>query len=155
MVQTSDVTAPANEGFNVWGLFNGFGSQKEKGLADQPKRKEDYSTEFHQLYDQFITVDITKFLDSYPLTGLVATVALAFFGLMNVLSFSPTNILTGAFLLTLSFCFAKGIWRYGILQYLSDVQQAIVQLVQYRSQAVEEDSGSNSAGTNTNKAKQT
>jgi hypothetical protein len=88
--------------------------------------------EWTRLKTHFVE-DLTQFKDKFPLAYLVATVFELFFGLMNVLSFSPTNILTGAFLLTLGYCMAKNVWNKGVWDYYGKVMASVSEVWNYFS----------------------
>lgn len=90
-----------------------------------------YPTEGHALQDRFV-VDVGRpFVRKFPLTSVIAVLALGFFGLMAVFTFSPTSILMGAFDLTLSVCLGKAIWREGLLIVSQRASEAAMKAIRY------------------------
>ncbi|NGX38178.1 MAG: hypothetical protein K1000chlam2_01350 [Chlamydiae bacterium] len=98
------------------------------------KKKPEYKTEFHQLSKEFIG-DIAVLRDKYPLAVLTAVVALGFFGLLNVLSFSITNIATGSFLFLLSWSLGVSIYRKGLTFFTADIRHSVGKLLSYKTAA--------------------
>lgn len=68
--------------------------------------------EFTTIVGEFASVDLKAFTEKYPFISTIATIALGFFGLLNVLSlFSPTSIITGIFFGALSISLGKSLWN--------------------------------------------
>lgn len=104
------VRTEGNNNNNNAGFFGGlFGAEQPQanGSAAQMNGKE---SEFLVISRDFVA-DLEAFTAKYPLIAAIATIALGFFGLMNVLSFSPTNIITGIFLGTLCIALGKSIFN--------------------------------------------
>ena len=121
------------------GLLDMLGGAPAAPASTAPvnQNKAEYKTEFHQLAKEFVD-DIAVLRDKYPLAVLVSVVALGIFGLLNVLSFSVTNILTGTFLLLLSWNLGTSIYRRGISFFTSDIRQSIGRVLSYQTPAAEE-----------------
>ena len=76
------------------------------------KTVEPYKNEFHQVYYEFVN-ELSAFRDKYPLVSVVAMVFFLTLGLVNVFSFSLSNILSGVTFLTLSGSLAMSIGKKG------------------------------------------
>lgn len=112
---TKPVTANAEPTFSIngqeyplsWIFGRAPKADEEKG--GKMKRVEEDAGEFYVLCRDFFSVDLDPFTDKYPFVSAVAAFALGFFALMYTFSFSPSNILIGLFLGTLSLGLGKSL----------------------------------------------
>ena len=78
------------------------------------------NTELDVIQRDFVKKDLASFREKYPLITLVSAIALSFLGVTSILTFSVSNMLNGAILLTLGLSLAKGI-KWNDRKYLFSV----------------------------------
>ncbi len=81
---------------------------RECGGAKERAPVSAFKTEFHRFHAEIIH-DLERISTKYPLVTLISMVACTLLGFLTIFSFSPTNILSGAILMTIGGALARTI----------------------------------------------
>jgi len=97
--------------FDLFKLVGMAPKEVETKVEKEEVEEAEDAGELYILTRDFFSVDLDPFTKKYPGTSAVAAFACGFFALMYVFSFSPSNILVGAFLGVLSIGLGKSLFK--------------------------------------------